>query len=81
MVLVQEGHKVTGTAGPQPTQQLAITNGKLAGDKLTFELHIPLGPRLAFDFTVAGKTMWGTAVLSMNGTERKLKLAAKRAER
>jgi hypothetical protein len=81
MVLMQEGHKVTGTAGPQPAQQLAITNGKLTGDKLTFELSIPLGPKLAFHFTVAGDTMSGMAVLSMNGTERKLGLAAKRAGR
>jgi hypothetical protein len=81
MVLIQEGKQVTGTAGPQPSQQLAIANGKLTGDKLTFELGIPLGPRLVFDFTVAGDTMSGTAVLSMNGTERKLKLAAKRTAR
>jgi hypothetical protein len=81
MVLAQEGKKVTGTAGPQPAQQLAIANGRLTGDKLTFELGVPLGPKLVFDFTVAGNTMWGTAVLSIDGTERKLKLAAKRTAR
>ena len=81
MVLAQDGAAVTGTVGPRPEQQGKISNGKLAGDKLTFELAVPFGPKFAFAFTVAGDTMWGTAVLTMNGQERTLKLAAKRAAR
>jgi hypothetical protein len=81
MVLTQEGADVTGTVGPRPEQQGTIANGKLAGDKLTFELAIPFGPKFAFAFTVAGESMRGTAVLTMNGQERTFKLAAKRAAR
>jgi hypothetical protein len=74
MVLEQEGQKVTGTAGPSADRQIAIANGKLAGDKLTFDITIPYGPTIAFEFTLSGKTMSGTATFA----GRKLKLAAKR---
>ena len=79
MVLQQDGAAVTGTVGPGPGQQAPIANGKLAGDKLSFDLAIPFGPKLAFAFTVSGDTMSGTAVLTMNGAERTFKLSAKRA--
>ena len=81
MVLTQDGAVVTGTVGPRPEQQGKFSKGKLAGGKLTFELAIPFGPRLAFAFTVAGDSMSGIAVLTMNGQERTFKLAAKRATR
>jgi hypothetical protein len=81
MVLRQDGADITGTVGPSPEQQGQVANGKLAGDKLTFELSLPYGPKFAFAFTVAGETMWGTATLTMNGATRTFKLSAKRAAR
>jgi hypothetical protein len=78
MVLNQEGAKVTGSAGPTSDMQMAIQNGKFANGILTFDISIPQGPMLRFEFKPAGDTMPGTAVLIMNGTEHKLKLSAKR---
>jgi hypothetical protein len=80
MALQQDGAAVTGTVGPSAGQQAPITNGKLAGDRLSFDLSLPFGPKLAFAFKVSGDTMSGTAVLTMNGTERTFKLSAKRTE-
>jgi hypothetical protein len=78
MILKQDGANVTGTAGPTADMQMAIQNGKFANGTLTFEISIPEGPMLRFEFKPAGDNMPGTAVLIMNGTEHKLKLAAKR---
>jgi hypothetical protein len=81
MILKQDGEKVTGTAGPTPDMQLALENGKWSNGVLTFDIRVPSGPMLRFEFKPTGDTMPGTAVLIMNGTERKLKLTAKRLPR
>ena len=81
MVLKQDGGTVTGTVGPRPEQQGQVANGKLSGDKLTFDLAVPYGPKIAFAFTVAGDTMWGAATLTMNGADRTFKLSAKRVSK
>lgn len=81
MTLQQDGGKVTGSAGPTPDVQMAIQNGKFSNGVLTFDISIPAGPMLRFEFRPAGDVLAGTAVLAMNGTERKLKLTAKRAAR
>ena len=78
MILKQDGVTVTGTAGPTSAQQMAIQNGKFANGNLTFEISVPQGPMLRFEFKPAADSMPGTAVLIMNGTEQKLKLSAKR---
>ena len=38
MVLMQNGAELTGTFGPSPNKQFAIQNGKIVGNKLTFDL-------------------------------------------
>jgi hypothetical protein len=78
MILKQEGSTVTGTAGPTSDMQMAIQNGKFANGALTFEISIPQGPMLRFEFKPAADTMPGTAVLIINGAEHKLKLGVKR---
>ena len=59
MILKQDGSSVKGTAGPQADQQMAFQNGRLENDKLTFEISVPGGPSLKFEFTVAGDNMRG----------------------
>jgi hypothetical protein len=78
MILQQDGGKVTGTAGPRPDYQMAIQKGNIAGGKLTFEVAVAETLALRFSLMVAGDEMHGDAVLVMNGTEKTLKLAAKR---
>jgi hypothetical protein len=82
MILKQEGEKITGTVGPNEQQQLAIEHVKFANSHLTFDLVIPAGNGvgLSFDFTVNGDSMSGNALFKMNGTEKPLKLAVKRAK-
>jgi hypothetical protein len=38
MVLTQAGNILTGTAGPDATQQWAIQNGKVDGDSISFDV-------------------------------------------
>ncbi len=78
MVLKQDGGAVQGTAGPTADQQMKIQNGKVTAGKLTFDIGIPNGPTLRFEFAVNGEAMDGKAVLVVNGNETKLKLAVKR---
>jgi hypothetical protein len=78
MILQQDGAKVTGTAGPRPDYQMPIQKGAVSEGKLTFEVAVAETLALRFSFTVAGDEMRGDAVLVMNGTEKTLKLAAKR---
>ena len=39
MVLKQAGTTITGTGGPDETQQFAIEKGKIQGNKITGEVH------------------------------------------
>jgi hypothetical protein len=81
MVLTQDGAAVTGTAGPDAARQLPIANGRFAAGRLTFDLPVPYGPAIAFDFAVAGDSMTGRAVVKGSGPERRLDLSAKRVSR
>ena len=56
-VLTQKGAVVTGTGGPQASEQFPITNGKIEGAKVTFE--IPRSKPLTFLLTLAGDKMSG----------------------
>lgn len=56
--LKQSGQEVTGTAGTSADQQVPIQNGKLDGDKLTFEVNA--GERVyKLELTVTGDKMEG----------------------
>ena len=73
MDLKLAGKVVTGTAGPDENRQMAISNGKLEGKKLTFEVVQQGGPTLIFDLTFDGETIKGTA----NGERGEQKMSAK----
>jgi hypothetical protein len=61
MELKQAGGQVTGTAGPNADKQWSIRNGKLEGQKLTFEVAIDDGGVITFDLVFDGSTIKGTA--------------------
>jgi hypothetical protein len=56
-VLTQHGNVVTGTGGPQASDQFPISNGKVDGVKVTFD--IPRGKPLTFLLTLAGDKLKG----------------------
>jgi hypothetical protein len=58
IILKQEGSKVTGTGGPNENEQYPIQNGKLEGDKLTFE-SVTGGNTMYFDLRVKGDQIDG----------------------
>ena len=75
MVLKQEGNKVTGTAGPNAEQQFAITNGKMANGRLTFELT---DKGMKFELKQEGDEISGKVVRDPEGENRTGSLNLKR---
>ena len=78
MVLKQEGGVVTGTAGPDASQQFDIRNGKMDGDKLTFEVSPGGGPLMKFEFKVDGDNAVGQAQIEAEGRSMVVKLSVQR---
>ena len=81
MDLKQSGTEITGTAGPSQNQQWGIRKGKVAGDKITFEIQSDGQPMISFELTLVdghlkgearaerdGKTM--TAILDLQRTAK-----------
>ena len=81
MDLKQSGTEITGTAGPSQNQQWGIRKGKVAGDKITFEIQGDDQPVISFELTLVdghlkgearaerdGKTM--TAILDLQRTAK-----------
>ncbi len=58
-VLKQSGTTVTGTAGPDESQQWPIQNGKAEGDKVTLEVKADDGTIYKCALVLAGDTMKG----------------------
>lgn len=70
MVLKQNGKELTGTAGPNSDQQWTIQNGKVEGDKLTFEVNAD-GPVIKFELTLANGHLKGDAKADFDGKAMK----------
>lgn len=64
--LKQSGDRLTGTAGPTPQQQAAIRNGKIDGNRITFETPVPQGV-FQFDLTLDDGHLKGTLIASAQG--------------
>jgi hypothetical protein len=60
MDLKETGGAVTGTAGPDSEKQWSLRQGKLDGQKLTFEVQMEDGGVLAFELTFDGTSIQGT---------------------
>ena len=70
MDLSEQGGKVAGTAGPNAEKQWALRNGKLDGQKLTFEVQTEDGGVLMFDLTFDGESIQGKCEGTGNGGEK-----------
>jgi hypothetical protein len=79
LVLKQSGAAVTGTAGPNEDQQMAISEGKVESGKLSFRVQSE-NVDLNFVLTVAGERMAGEANGTLNGQSIKVMIEVTRAK-
>jgi hypothetical protein len=79
MVLKQEGGKLTGTAGPNASEQMPIEKGTVDGNKVTLEVPIPNGT-FKFDIALDGEHLKGDVTMSAGGQAMKAKMDATRAK-
>jgi len=79
MDLKVSGETVTGTAGPDEAHQNAISNGKLAGNKLTFEVAQGQGI-LRFDLTFDGESIKGRVAAERDGERKAGRVDLKRKQ-
>lgn len=70
MDLKQKGAELTGTAGPSQDEQWPLQNGKVEGDKLTFDVQSG-GPLIKFNLTLADGHLKGEAKAENEGRTMK----------
>jgi hypothetical protein len=76
VILKQMGESVTGSGGPDESERHEIINGKVAGDKVTFE--IATGGQMKFDLTIQGDELSGQVTRERQGQFQTAKLSLKR---
>jgi len=77
-VLKQQGTTLTGTAGPDVSEQLPISNGKAEGETLTFEVVREGGGTMKFTLKQTGDEISGDIKREREGQTQIAKLAVKR---
>jgi hypothetical protein len=75
LVLKQDGTKLTGTAGPDASEQHAIDEGKAENGRLIFALN---SQSMKFDLKLEGDEISGEVTGERDGQTRKAKLVVKR---
>jgi len=78
VVIKQSGTEITGTAGPTADEQFPIVNGKIDGDKVTFDVSHPSGMTLKMSLVLDGDTLKGDVTANREGQSMKAKLDLKR---
>ena len=73
-VLKQSGTALTGTAGPDEGQQWPITNGKIAGNKITGDVNAPEGLVYKMNLVLEGDQIKGEVTVTRDGQAMKGKL-------
>ncbi len=77
MILQQDGKKLSGSVGPNESEQHPLENGKVEGDKLTFD--IPLGEKtLHFEMEAQGDQITGRGKREIEGRAEALRVSLKR---
>lgn len=71
--LKQNGAELSGTAGPNDGQQWPITNGKIEGDKISFQLNTD-GPVVTFELSLVEDHIKGEATFNLDGQAKKVTL-------
>jgi hypothetical protein len=72
--LKQDGQTLTGTAGPNESEQMAIRAGKVDGNKILFEVALEEGAVIRFDLLLAEDHIKGNASGEAGGQKLTAKL-------
>ena len=79
MILKQEGGALSGSGGPNEGEQHPIQNGKIEGDRLTFEVSRDNGT-IHFDLRATETEIKGEMRRSRDGSTETAKVSLKRAD-
>lgn len=77
IVLNQDGSKLTGSGGPDESEQHPIQNGKVEGDRLTFEVPAGKGT-FVFDLRISGDEIKGDLQVKSDNETKTAKVSLKR---
>jgi hypothetical protein len=80
VVLKQTGTTITGSGGPDESEQWPLQNGKIAGNKVTGQVTAPDGAVYALAVTMDGDTMTGEVTVTQDGQSQKGKIEMKRVK-
>jgi hypothetical protein len=67
LVFKQDGATLTGSGGPNEGEQLAMRNGKVEGDRVTFEVAVGDKGVISFDLAVSGDELKGEVQMKRTG--------------
>src|SRR5262249_44094673 len=80
LILKQDGASLTGSGGPAETEQHPLQNGKVAGDRVVFEVPAGKGT-FYFDLKFTGDEITGGLQMKRDdGESRTAKVTMKRAK-
>jgi hypothetical protein len=77
IILKQTGEMVTGTGGQDESDRHEITNGKVTGQTVTFEIQQQEGT-MKFALTLDGDALTGQVTRERNGQQQTAKLNLRR---
>ncbi len=81
VILKQSGGSLTGSGGPDEGQQWPLENGKVAGDKVSFEVKSPDNTVYKCELLLAGDSLKGDVVATRpDGEVRKARLELARVK-
>ena len=73
LIFKQNGAEITGSAGPDDSQQWPILKGKIEGNRITFEVQSD-GPLYKADLLLTGDQIKGEVTVQQEGQPAKGKL-------
>jgi len=80
MILKQSGSTLTGSGGPDESQQWPIEKGKVEGNRVTGSVKSPDGAVYTIDVTLEGDHLKGSISADMGGQTMKGKMDVTRAK-
>jgi hypothetical protein len=79
VILTQDGNTLTGTAGPTADEQMPISNGKVDGNNVTFDVKTG-DVTIHFSLQLVDKHLKGKAAGEANGESKSATVDLTRAE-